>query len=61
MHEIRERKSTVTMGVNEHFERPWLTYPLLSVHFLSFTYAFHVAIAITYWFAIAIDLIRLFR
>nr|VFJ60254.1 MAG: hypothetical protein BECKFM1743C_GA0114222_102687 [Candidatus Kentron sp. FM]VFJ62351.1 MAG: hypothetical protein BECKFM1743A_GA0114220_103051 [Candidatus Kentron sp. FM] len=34
---------------------------LLSGHFLFFMYAFHAAISIRYWFAIAIDLIRLFR
>nr|VFK15432.1 MAG: hypothetical protein BECKFM1743B_GA0114221_103701 [Candidatus Kentron sp. FM] len=36
---------------------------LLSVHFLFFLYAFHAAISIRYWFAIAIaiDLIGLFR
>nr|VFJ64304.1 MAG: hypothetical protein BECKFM1743A_GA0114220_103532 [Candidatus Kentron sp. FM]VFK15601.1 MAG: hypothetical protein BECKFM1743B_GA0114221_103793 [Candidatus Kentron sp. FM] len=28
-HETRERKSTVTMEVNEHFERLSLTYPYL--------------------------------
>nr|VFJ73740.1 MAG: hypothetical protein BECKFM1743C_GA0114222_107503 [Candidatus Kentron sp. FM]VFJ74080.1 MAG: hypothetical protein BECKFM1743A_GA0114220_107563 [Candidatus Kentron sp. FM]VFK20855.1 MAG: hypothetical protein BECKFM1743B_GA0114221_107351 [Candidatus Kentron sp. FM] len=30
-HEIRERKSTVTMEVNEHFERLSLIYPYLGL------------------------------
>ena len=30
-HEIRERKSTVTMEVNEHFEHLSLTYPYLGL------------------------------